>query len=129
MKKLVMALVIGALIGLSVGLPVFSANPNVTKSVVASDDATAVIVVRVTSSGQSIYGITITDDSASIEDIVSPKGWSGLASDGHIVFATVDHPITSGSSKLFRIVSTNANAAFSVSLRDANRLLVVKKDI
>jgi hypothetical protein len=129
MKKLCTALVIGAVIGVFLGLPVFSANPNVTKSVVASDDASSVIVIRVSSSGQSIYGITITDDSGSVEDIASPKGWSGLASEGHIVFATVDHPITSGSSKSFRIVSTNAGANFSVSLRDANRLLVVKKDI
>ncbi|MFH1755230.1 MAG: hypothetical protein ABIA59_05955 [Candidatus Latescibacterota bacterium] len=129
MKKLTVVLVIGAVIGVLAGLPVFSANPNISKSVLISDDATSVIVVRVTSSGESIYGISITDDSGSIMDIVSPKGWSGVASDGHIVFATVDQPINPGSSKSFRIVTSNVNASYSVRLRDANRLLVAKQNI
>jgi hypothetical protein len=129
MKKFCTALVIGAVAGLLLSLPVFSAGPTVTKSVVAADDASSVVVVRVTASGSSIYSITITDDSGSIEDIVSPKGWSGVASEGQIVFATVDHPIASGSSKSFRIVTTNANAGLSVRLCDADRLPMANKDI
>jgi hypothetical protein len=129
MKKLCMALAIGAVAGLFLGLPVFSAGPTVTKRVAVADDASSVVVVRVTASGSSIYSIAITDESGSVEDIVSPKGWSGVASEGHIVFATVDHPIASGSSKSFRIVTTNADAGLSVRLHDANRLLTAKKDI
>jgi hypothetical protein len=129
MKKLCTALMIGAVAGLFLGLPAFSAGPAVTKSVAVADDASSVVVVRVTAGGSSVYSIAITDDSGSIEDIVAPKGWSGVASEGYIVFATVDHPITSGSSKSFRIVTTNADAGLSVSLRDANRLLTAKKDV
>ncbi len=129
MKKLGTALVVCAIAGVLMGLPVFSASPNVSKSVLVSDDGSSVIVVRVTASGQSIYGITITDNSGSVQDIVSPKGWSGVASEGQIVFATVDQPIAAGSSKSFHIVTTNANAGLSIIFRDENRLLMAKKDI
>jgi len=129
MKKLCTALVLGAVAVLLLGLPVFAAGPSVTKSVAAADDASSVLVVRVGAGGQSIYSITVTDDSGSILDIVSPKGWSGVASEGLIVFATVDQPIAPGSSKLFRIVTSNPDAGLSVSMRDADRMLTAKKDI
>ena len=72
MKKLSTALLVIVAIGVFVCVPGFSASSTITKSIVASDDASSVVVLRVSASGQSIYGITITDDTGSIEDIVPP---------------------------------------------------------
>ncbi len=56
-----------------VALPVLAAGPTVTKSVTSSEDGVSVVVIRVSASGETVYGINITDASGSIKDIIAPK--------------------------------------------------------
>jgi hypothetical protein len=98
--------------------PVLAAGPNVTKSVLADDGGNAVVVVRVSATSDDIYGVTIKDASASIGDIVAPKGWVGISSGSDVMFRTDDSPIRAGSSAAFRLTTTNAGGNLSVSFRD-----------
>lgn len=101
-----------------IALPVLAAEPSATKSVLGSEDGTTVVVIRVTAAGQSVYGVTIKDDSGSIKDIVAPKGWVGITDGTDIIFRTGDKPIRAGSSLTFRLHTTNEDGALSVSFRD-----------
>ncbi|NIM19820.1 MAG: hypothetical protein GTO51_06205 [Candidatus Latescibacteria bacterium] len=129
MKRFAVALLACAFVAASLASPVLAAGPSVSKSVLGSDDEIAVIVVRIAASDRDIYGITIEDESGSIEDIVSPIGWSGVAGSELVAFGTVDRPIKAGSAKSFRIVTTNKDASFTIRFRDKNSRFGTKKTI
>jgi len=103
-----------------VALPVLAAGPTVTKSVTSSEDGVSVVVIRVTASGESVYGINITDASGSIKDIIAPKGWIGISSGSDVMFRTGEKPIRAGSSLVFRLVTTNEQGGLSITFRDVN---------
>jgi hypothetical protein len=78
-----------------------------------------VVVVRVSATSDDIYGVTIKDASASIGDIIAPKGWVGISSGRDVIFRTDDSPIRAGSSAAFRLMTTNAGGELSVTFRDS----------
>ncbi len=129
MKRFFTILVASAFILICVTFTAFAAGPSVSKSVLASDDETAVIVIRVAASGTDIYAITIKDESGSVDDIVSPSGWCGLSAGDYVSFVTVDKPIKAGSSKSFRIITKNQDASLSISFRDKDSPIGAKKTI
>jgi len=117
MKRSLWTLTLTALVAL-IALPVLAAGPNATKSVGGSEDGISVVEIRVTASGQAVYGINIKDASGSIKDIVAPEGWVGISSGSDVIFRTGEKPIRSGSSLIFRLHTTNGGASLSVSFRD-----------
>jgi len=114
--------VVAALIALLAGAGL-SAEPAVSKRVMTEDDGTAVIVVEVSASDRPIYGITVVDASASVTDIVAPKGWAGISSGDRVVFSTVDKPVEVGGSVVFRLVTSNKAAPLRFTFRDAKSLI------
>ena len=117
MKRSLWTLTLTALV-VVIALPVLAAGPSATKSVGSSEDGTTVVDIRVTASGQSVYGINIKDASGSIKDIVAPEGWVGISSGSDVIFRTGEKPIQSGSSLIFRLHTTNGEGSLSVSFRD-----------
>jgi hypothetical protein len=111
-----------ALAGMLAG-PALSAEPVVSKRVMTEDDGTAVLIVEVRAAGEAIYGINVADASASVTDIVAPKGWSGISSGDRVVLATTDKPIQAGGSVVFRLVTTNKEAPLRFTFRDAKSLI------
>lgn len=99
-------------------LPVLAAGPSASKSVGGSEDGTAVLEIRVTAAGQSVYGVTIKDASGSIKDIAAPEGWVGISSGEDVIFRTGEKPIRAGSSLVFRLHTTNESGSLSISFRD-----------
>jgi hypothetical protein len=120
------AIVLVALALLTVA-PASAAEPVVTKRVVAEDDGAAVLVVEVRAADQAIYGVVLADESASVADIVAPKGWAGISSGDRVVFTTVDTPVKAGERAVFRMVTTNKSASLAVTFRDAKRMPVHAK--
>ena len=118
MKRSVWTLTAVVCLVVLVALPVLAAGPNVSKRVLGEGDGKAVVLLRVTASGQDIYGVNIKDASGSISDIVAPKGWVGITSGDDVIFRTGGKPIKAGSSMSFRIVTSNKDGALSVSFRD-----------
>ena len=114
--------VVAALIALLAGAGL-SAEPAVSKRVMTEDDGTAVIVIEVSASDRPIYGITVVDASASVTDIVAPKGWAGISSGDRVVFSTVDKPVEVGGSVVFRLVTSNKAAPLRFTFRDAKSLI------
>jgi hypothetical protein len=110
-------------------LPALAADPTVTKRVLSTDDGSSVVVLRVSASDKAVYGITVSDASASVDDIVAPDGWVGIATDDMIMFRTVDKPISSGKSLSFRIVTKNSQATLGVTFRDKRNNFGSKKDV
>lgn len=108
---------------------VTAAGPRVSKSVLASDEDVTIYVLRVAASGSDIYGLTIEESSGSVEDIVSPSGWSGIAAGDYVAFNTYDKPIKSGSSKMFRIIATAKDANFTIKFHDKNSLIGSQNNI
>ncbi|MBI4719638.1 MAG: hypothetical protein HY770_00035 [Chitinivibrionia bacterium] len=106
-----------------------ASGPSVQKSVLAGENGASVILITVSAGNTAIYGVTIEDQSASIEDIVAPKGWSSVASDEKAVFRTGNSPIQSGGSVSFRIVTTNENGALTLIFKDAKTQIGGKKTI
>ena len=123
MFRILSALVVAvALAGLVAG-PALSAEPAVSKSVMTEDNGTAVLIVEVRAASEPIYGITVVDASASVTDVVAPKGWSGISSGDRVVFSTVDKPVEAGGSVVFRLVTTNKEAPLRFTFRDAKSLI------
>jgi hypothetical protein len=111
-------------------LPALAADPSVTKSVLSTDDgSTVVVVLRVSAADKAVYGITVSDGSASVEDIVAPEGWVGIATDDMVMFRTVDTPIASGKALSFRIVTKNSEATLGVTFRDKKSAFGSKEDV
>jgi hypothetical protein len=108
---------------------VTAAGPKVSKSVLGSDEDITVYVLRVSASGDDIYGLIISESSGSVEDIVSPSGWSGIAAGDYVSFNTYDKPIKSGSSKTFRIIATSKDATFTIKFRDKDSRIGDVKNI
>jgi hypothetical protein len=108
---------------------VAAAGPSVSKNIIAGDEDITVYVLRVSASGGDIYGITIEESSGSIDDIVSPSGWSGIAAEDFITFNTFDKPIKSGSSKTFRVIATSSDASFTVKFHDKTNPIGSQKNI
>ena len=115
-------LFVAALAGIAAG-PALSAEPAVSKSVMTEDNGTAVLIVEVRAASEPIYGITVVDASASVTDVVAPKGWSGISSGDRVVFSTVDKPVEAGGSVVFRLVTTNKEAPLRFTFRDAKSLI------
>jgi hypothetical protein len=115
-------LFVAALAGIAAG-PALSAEPAVSKRVMTEVDGTTVLIVEIQAASQAIYGITVADASASVTDIVAPKGWSGISSGDRVVLSTVDKPIEAGGSVVFRLVTTNKEAPLRFTFRDAKSLI------
>ncbi len=128
MKKR-MGLSVISLLLILFALPLLASPPGVSKSVLAGDGTEAVVVVRIAATTHDIYGITILDESGSIVDIISPKGWCGIATADRILFGTDDRPIKAGSSKSFRIVTKNKDASLLISFRDKDSSIGKTKTI
>ena len=123
MFRILSALVlVAALAGIAAG-PALSAEPVVSKRVMTEDVGTAVLIVEVKAASEPIYGITVVDASASVTDIVAPKGWSGISSGDRVVLSTVDKPVETGHSVVFRLVTTNKEAPLRFTFRDAKSLI------
>lgn len=122
MSRILSTLVAAALVALFAGAGL-CAEPTVSKSVVTEDDGTAVLIVEVRASNQPIYGITVVDASASVTDLVAPKGWAGISSGDRVVLSTVDTPVAAGGSVVFRLVTTNKAAPLRFTFRDAKSLI------
>ena len=123
MFRVLSALVVAAAFAGIVAGPALSAEPAVSKRVLTEDDGTSVLIVEVKAAGQPIYGITVVDASASVTDLVAPKGWSGISSGDRVVLSTVDKPVESGGSVVFRLVTTNKEAPLRFTFRDAKSLI------
>ena len=123
MSRILSTLVVAAaLITLFAGAGL-CAEPTVSKSVATEDDGTVVLIVEVRASNQPIYGITVVDASASVTDLVAPKGWAGISSGDRVVLSTVDKPVEAGGSVVFRLVTTNKAAPLRFTFRDAKSLI------
>lgn len=122
------AIVVMALMGL-VAVPAWTAEPVVSKRVMTEDDGTAVLVVEIRAADRAIYGVTVVDESASVTDVVAPKGWAGISSGDRVVFATVDAPVGAGERVVFRMVTTNKAAPLRVTFRDAKSMIHAKQTI
>lgn len=110
-------------------LPALARDPSVTKSVLTSEDGSSVVVVSVSAAERAVYGINISDASASLEDIAAPDGWVGIATDGMIMFRTMDNPIDAGKSLSFRIVTKNSQAPLGFVFRDKKTAFAAKQGI
>ncbi|UCG53112.1 MAG: hypothetical protein JSW58_06050 [Candidatus Latescibacterota bacterium] len=102
-----------------VAQPVLAADPAVTKRVLAETDGTTVLAVDVSVSGKAVYGVTIADESASIVDLIAPKGWVGISLGDAAAFRTGEAPISSGKTVRFMIMTTNASAPLDVTFKGA----------
>jgi hypothetical protein len=100
-------------------VPAMAADPVVSKKVLTEADGTSVVIISISAKDRAIYGITVKDASGSIEDIVAPNGWAALSAGDVASFRTVDTPIASGKSLAFRVVTTNKDADFGITFRDA----------
>ena len=118
-----------AAVSLITSAPAMAADPDVSKTVLTSEGGVAVVILSVKARGRSVYGVTITDATESIDDIVAPSGWVGIASGDRVTFRTVDTPIASGASLAFRLVTKNAQAGLSVTFRDAKSPFGSKKSL
>ena len=122
-------ILLAGLVCVLIALPALAADPKVTKSVQSAGDGSSVVVLRVSAADRNVYGITISDGSASVEDIIAPEGWVGIATDDMVMFRTVDSPIPSGRSLSFRIVTKNSDAALGVTFHDKRTTIGSKKDV
>lgn len=120
------SIVVAALAALAVA-PASAAEPVVTKRVLTEDEGIAVLAVEVRAADQAIYAVVLSDESASVGEIVAPKGWAGISSGDRVVFATVDTPVRAGEKMVFTMVTTNKSAPLAVTFRDAKRVMVHTK--
>jgi hypothetical protein len=127
-RSICMVIVVVALAALTVA-PVWAAEPVVTKRVMTEDNGTAVLVVEVRAADHALYGVNLVDESASVTDIVAPKGWAGITSGDRVVFATVDTPVAAGERVVFRVITTNKSAPLGITFRDAKSLIHAKQTI
>jgi hypothetical protein len=111
-------------------LPALAADPTVSKSVFATEEGgSSVILLTVSGADHAVYGVTVSDASASLEDIIVPEGWVGIATDDLILFRTLEEPITSGKQVVFRIVTKNAGSTLGVTFRDLQTAVGSKKEV
>lgn len=123
MKRSIWTMAITALACAMIAAPLLAASPSVTKSVVGGDDGTSVIVLRVSASSASIYGVSIKASGGSVKDIVAPKGWVGITSGRDILFRTGEKPIGSGSTLSFRLYASSEDTEFTVTFRDKDGMI------
>jgi hypothetical protein len=117
-------LVVVALVGVSA-----AAGPTVSKRVLGEAEGAAVLVIQVTATEGSIFGVTIEDASGSMFDVVAPNGWVGITSGGKTLFRTDEKPIRAGSRLAFRVLTTNKDAGLTVSFQDAESVVGVAQTI
>jgi hypothetical protein len=118
MKRSTWTITIAAALAVMIAIPALAAGPNVSKRVLGEADGTAVVLISVTATDQTIYAVTIKDASASIKDIIAPKGWVGITSGSDVLFRTGSKPIKAGTSTSFRIYTTNSGASLTLSFKD-----------
>jgi hypothetical protein len=129
MKRLICAFVTLTVLSLVMIAHALAAEPVVSKTVLTGDDGISVVLLNVRASDRTIYGITVSDESGSIEDIVAPKGWVAISSDSEAAFRTGDAPIAGGKTAAFRILTRNTGASLVVRFRDAKSHFGPKKTI
>jgi hypothetical protein len=97
-------------------LPAWAADgPTAAKAVAGAEDGITTLAITVQSTGQEVYGVNIKG--ARMEDIRAPKGWVGISSGSSAMFRTSENPVKSGNSLAFKIATTDASAALTVSFR------------
>lgn len=100
-----------------------AAAPTVSKRVLGEAEGAAVLVIQVTATEGSIFGVTIEDESGSMYDVVAPSGWVGITSGGKTVFRTSEKPIRAGSRLAFRVLTTNKDAGLTVTFHDMDTVI------
>jgi hypothetical protein len=123
MKRLICAFVTLTVFSLVMIATALAAEPVVSKTVLTGDDDVSVVLINVRASDATIYGITVSDESGSIEDIIAPKGWVAIASDTEATFLTGDAPVTSERTVTFRVLRKNIGGSLVVRFRDAKSYL------
>jgi hypothetical protein len=109
-------------------LPALAADPVVAKRVVTEEDGSTVLKISISAANQSIYGVTVTDETGSIADIWVPKGWVGISSGDQVIFRG-DSPISSGKTVTFSIVTTNVTAPLGITFRGEKTLIHAKQTL
>jgi hypothetical protein len=122
-RSICATIVLAVLVALA-AVPASAAEPVVTKRVLAEDEGTAVLALEVRAADQAIYAVILADESASVADVVAPKGWAGISSGDRVVFATADTPVKAGDKVVFTMVTTNKSAPLAVTFRDVKRVMV-----
>ncbi len=88
------------------------------RQIVRDRNGVEVLVVRVTPSGSSVYGVDIVDPSASVSDVVAPKGWVAVAGADRVLFRTGHRPIAPKKTLSFRIYTADPHAPLTIRLRN-----------
>lgn len=129
MKRTLLSGVLSILLIISIAPMTSAAGPSVSKSILASDDGSTVILLKVSAGNRSIYGVTVSDPSGSIEDVSVPKGWCSIASDSEALFRTTSKPVKRGGSVTFRITSGDKDAKLGISFKDSKTAISGRKTI
>ncbi|MFQ5511696.1 MAG: hypothetical protein ACE5EO_07595 [Candidatus Krumholzibacteriia bacterium] len=129
MTRLNQIILLFAALAVMASVPALAADPSVSKTVLTNQGEAAVVILNVTARGRAVYGVTIVDATESVDDIVAPKGWVGIASGERVTFRTLENPIASGSSLAFRVVTRNAETGLAVTFRDSKSAFGSKKSL
>ena len=127
-KSRMVAVLTGIVFLALVSQSAFGAAASISKSVTVMEDGRYLIKLRVTSSGQSIYGLKLIDPHASIVDVYAPAGWC-IVTDGEDFLArTSTKPLKSGNSAEFIIHSSTDKIEYTWSVHgDLKQLGKVEK--
>jgi hypothetical protein len=110
-------------------VPAMAADPIATKRLVTEGVNSSVYAVEVTASSKTVYSVTITDETASIINIIAPKGWVGITSGERTLFYSGEKPIESGKKAVFKVVTTDGSAPLGVTFRGAKKPIGSKQTI
>ena len=103
-------------------------EPLVSKRVVAAPEG-SLITIRVTAGDTPIYGLSVTNENGSIEDVYAPQGWVAVATTERILFRTEDASIPSGGTMTFTVISSDSEAGFDVTFRGEKAFFGRKQSI
>lgn len=103
-KRLIFISVLTVLL-ISAGNAVFASGARISRTVTPMEDGKFLIRVKVTSTGESIYGLRLVDPSSSIIDVYAPKQWCIVTDGGDLLARTGTGPVSGGKSVEFIIHS------------------------
>jgi hypothetical protein len=96
----------------------FAQEPSLSRSHYEAEPGLSVMTLTLSAGGQAVYGIIIEVPGGGVEDLAVPDGWSGVASDDHILFHSFEKPIASGRSLSFKVLTRKPESALKWHIQD-----------
>lgn len=97
----------------------FAQEASLSRTHYEAEPGLSVMLLQLKAGNQAVHGFYVEDPTGSVQELVSPNGWSGVTSGELTLFHSLDKPVASGRTLTFKVLTKNPNATLNWYVQDS----------